>query len=479
MTVFAAWAFLAGTSRVLFAQAPSQRLVEHQRAAQQAETRGDFETAVREYGVLVKEMPGSAELASNLAVALYFHHDLEQAEATFHRAIRLNPALYSPHLFLGLIKSRESQPEAAIDELEKAVKINDSDPMAHTWLAYAYIAQTRYQQAIEQLQLAASEQPRDVDVAYALGQCYLELGKQATMTLIKVAPDGGRTWQLAAEQAELQGNMEKAKNFYIQAFQRRHDIEIVRARVIALNGSLPPQENRPSQVLDQEDTLYGQVREFEQQSKAAFERVSVIEPDSYRAHQVLADADVAADRLDDAIAEYENVLERKPDLPGIHGALCNALSRTAQLNKAIAECEAEIKLSPFSAEAYVHAARLSILSQDYDRADALLQKARKLSNPPIAMYKYLGEVAFAQRQYKAAVEDLKKYLAIETKDSSGYYALSRAYKSLGDLPKMKEAIAQYKSTIAHANTNDAQLALDAPRDDQASVQHDQKDFPER
>ena len=477
--MFAVWASLADNSRVMFAQAPPQQLVEHQRAAQQAEERGDFDTAIREYGVLVKAMPGSAELESNLGVALYFHHDLELAEATFHRAIHLNPALYSPHLFLGLVKSQESQPEAAIGELEKAVKINNADPMAHTWLAYAYVAQARYQQAIEQLQVAASEQPRDVDVAYALGQCYLELAKQATTSMIKVAPDGGRIWQLAAEQAELQGNMEKARNFYIQAFQRRHDIDDVRARVIALNGSVPPQENRPSQVTDQEDSLYRHILEYEQESKAAFERVSVIEPDSYRAHQVLADADVAADHLDDAISEYEKVLERKPDLPGIHGALCNALSRTAQLKKAIAECEAEVRLSPFSAEAYVHAARLSILSQDYERADALLQKARKLNNPPVAMYKYLGEVAFDQRQYEVAVVNLKRYLAIESKDSSGFYLLSRAYKSLGDSLRMKDAIAKYKATSAHANTNDAQLALDATRDDQASVQHDQKDLPER
>jgi predicted Zn-dependent protease len=477
IAVFAAWAFLAENSSILLAQAPSQ-LIEHQHAAQQAEAGGDFETAIREYRILTKAMPDSAELESNLGVALYFHHDLALAKATLRRAIKLKPGLYSPHLFLGLVESRESQHDAAAAELEAAVKINDADPMAHTWLAYAYIAQSHYQRAIEQLLMAASEQPLDVDVAYALGRCYLELGKQATTMLLKVAPDGGRTWQLAAEQAELQGNTEKARNFYLQAFQRRDDIESVRAKVIALNGSLPHQDSQPGQRAGQEDALYNQVREYERESKAAFERISAIDPDSYRAHQILADADVAADRLDDAILEYENVLQRNPDLPGIHGVLCDALSRTAQQSKAITECETEIKLSPLSAEAYVQAARVHLLSQNYDRADALLQKARTLDNPPIALYKYLGEVSFNQKQYQAAVTNLKRYLAIESKDSSGFYLLSRAYKSLGDMQQMKAAIAEYKSAAAHTNRNEAEWSLDALRADQTSMEHDQKDFPE-
>jgi tetratricopeptide (TPR) repeat protein len=480
MTVLAAFVFLANASTHLSAQASSAKLAEHQRAAQQAEARGDFETAIREYSVLTKSLPGSAELQSNLGVALYFHNDLELAEVAFRHAISANPDLYTPHLFLGLVKSRESQPDAAAAELEKAVKINNADPTAHTWLAYAYIAQSRYQQAVEQLQLASSEQPGDVDVAYALGQCFLELGKRASAALLKAAPDGGRTWQLAAEQAEAQGNPSKALDFYLQALRRRPDIQSVRARIIALNGRPPEQGSRSIVVTGDEDALYDQVREYEQRAKAAFEKISVIDPDSYRVHQVLGDAYVAADRFDDAILEYKSVLQRKPDLPGVHGALCNVLARTAQLEKAITECEAEIALSPYSAEAYVHAARVHLLSENYERAEVLLQKALKLDNPPIALYKYLGKVSLNQKKYQAAVSDLKRYLAVETKDSSAFYLLSRAYKGLGDTQRMNEAIASYKRTsTAYASTNQAQQALDSSHQDQALIEDELKDPPKR
>ncbi len=471
IVAIAVGAFFACSCRSVTAQSNTE-LAQHQTTAQQAEARGDFETAIREYRALASAMPGNAELESNLGVALYFHHDLALAETELRKALHLNSALYPAHLFLGLIKSRESQPDAAVVELEKAVKLNDADPMAHAWLGYAYIAQARYPQAVEQLNLAFAEQPRDIDVAYALGQCYLELGKQATTSLLKAAPDGGRTWQLAAEQAELQGNTKKARDFYLEALQRRPDIESLRAKVMVFNGSLPAQKGQPAPVNSQEDALYEQIRKDELEAKSAFEKVSTIEPDSYRVHEILANADVAADRLDDAVVEYKNVLQRKPDLPGIHGALCNALSRTAQLAEAITECEAEVDLSPHSAEACVQAARVHLLRQDYDRADVLLQKARNLDRPPIALYKYLGEVAINQQKYQEAVTSLKRYIAVESKDSSAFYLLSRAYKSLGETQQMKEAIARYKSAAARANPNEAQLTLDATREDPSTMQHD-------
>jgi tetratricopeptide (TPR) repeat protein len=474
--VLSVWAALSAGSPRMLAQTGPEQLAEHQHSAQEAEARGDFDTAVREYEVLTKAMPASAELQSNLGVALYFHQDLDLSEAAFHRAVRAKPGLYAPHLFLGLIKSRESQPDAAVVELRKAIHINDADPMAHTWLAYAYIAQSRYPEGVEQLQQAAAQQPQDLDVAYALGQSYLELAKQATATLLKNFPDGGRTWQLAAEQAEAQGNQQKARDFYSEAFKRRPDIDAVRSKAVALDGNLPQSDGSASMAKPDEDTLYAQAHEYEQQARTAFERVSANGPDSYRAHQILADSDVASDHFDEAIFEYQKVLDRKPDLPGIHGALCNAFERTAQIEKAIKECDAEIALAPYNSEAYVHAARMHLLTQDDGKADALLQKASRLNNPPIAMYKFLGEIAFNKKQYRAAIVDLKKYLAIETRDSSGFYLLSRAYRAIGDVQEMKVAIAEYKRTKnVHANANEAQLALDARRDDHTLEEQEQKD----
>ena len=443
-----------------------ESLAQHQRTAQEAEARGDFGAAVHAYRAMVRSLPNNPELESNLGVALYFDHELEEAESVFRQAIALKPDLYAPHLFLGLALFRLSEPDRAVVELEKAVALNDGDALAHTWLGYAYIAQSKQYLAIEQLKVAARLQPENVDVFYALGQCYLELGKQATRKLVDTSPDGGRTWQLAAEQAEAQANASKAASLYEGALQRRPDITSLRAKILELKGSVPEKDDAAELVTNakrnaSEDVLYEDVLSKEESAKAAFERVAQIDSNCYRAHQILADSDVAADRLDDAIVEYRKVLEQKPDLPGVHQAICNALSRTAQIQEAIRECEAEITVAPYSADAYVQAARVHLLVGEDARAETLLHKAVAFDRPPIAAYKFLGQVLLDEKQYAMAAKDLAKYLAVETKDSSGFYLLSRAYKSTGETQKMQEAISEYRKITASAKAkSEAQRTLD-------------------
>jgi tetratricopeptide (TPR) repeat protein len=480
IVLLAEWLLFACIATHLPGQISPEQLAEHQQSAQRAEAHDDFETAIREYELLAHWLPQNSEVQSNLGVALYFHHDLAKAADVFRRAIAMNRNLYTPHLFLGLAMARLSQPDAAAAELQKAIAINSNDPLAHIWLGYVYIAQSRYEAAVEQLEIAAREQPANPDIAFALGQCYLDLGKAAIARLSEVAPDGGRTWQLAAEQFEAQGNRDKALRAYLGALKRRPDIESVRARILALGGTLPEPSQEVAGATGPEDAMYDRVQQYEQKAREAFERVSQIDPDSYRAHQVQADSYVAADRFDDAIQEYKIVLQRNPDLPGIHGALCNAMSRMGRIPEALKECEAEIAAAPFNAEVYVDAARVHLLAHDDTQAAILLEKALKLDRPPIAVYKLLGKLYLSQKQYQAASKALRKYLAVETTDSSAYYLLSRACKYTGDTQGMNQAIAAFKRTSEAAkNTLEAHEPLDnVGPEDEASGQGGRKEDKE-
>jgi tetratricopeptide (TPR) repeat protein len=468
---------LAASHASLPGQDHADQIAVHQRTAREAEARQDFQTAITEYEFLTRLLPGNGELQSNLGVALYFHRDFEKAAAACRRAIALSRNLYAPHLFLGLALAQLSQPDAAVPELEKAVALNGEDPLAHTWLAYQYMAQSRYTSAAAQLESAGSERPTDQDVWYALGQCYLEMAKEATTQLLAAAPDGGRAWQLAAEQLEAQGNLDKALNLYRGALLRRPDIEIVRTRILALHGTLPDPGRGANAPVGQEDPLYDRVRLFEQKARAAFERVSQIDPDSYRAHQILGDADAEANRFDDAIQEYRMVLERNPGLPGTNGALCNALSRLGRIEEATKECEAEIVVAPHAADAYVEAARVYLLTGGDGRAETLLNQALHLDRPPILLYKLVGKVDLAQKRYPEAIEALNKYLAVEIKDASAYYLLARACKFAGDTQGMDLAIRQYKKYSDFAgHASEAKKALGtARRNEDASGEDPQKE----
>lgn len=458
-------------SAFLGGQTSDEDLAAHQSRAQRAEARQDFATAVSEYQILVRALPTNAELESNLGVALYFHRDFSQAAEAMRRAIHLKPELYAPHLFLGLAMAQLSRPDAAVPELEKAIALNSADPLAHTWLGYEYTAQSRFEKAAAQFEIAAEEKPGDQDVWFALGRCYLELGKAATAELTVSYPDGGRVWQLAAEQYEAQGKRDKALSFYAGALERRPGIESLQQKILALGGAVPTTKPGPAASHAPEDQLYDSVEQYETKSRSAFERVSQIDPNSYRAHQVLAESHVAANNYDAAIAEYRAVLEQKSDLPGIHGELCNALSRVAKIQEAIAECDAELAVSPYSADAYVQAARVRLLAGDDARAAVLLDQGLKLDRPPIVAYKLLAKVTFARRQYPETIAALTRYLSVETKDSSAYYLLARAYKAAGNPEKMNRAIADYKRTSAFAESQgQAPRALDSNRDEDAAAE---------
>jgi tetratricopeptide (TPR) repeat protein len=456
-------------------QATSDDLAECQQIAQHAEERGDFGTAVREYERLANRLPRSPEVQSNLGVALYFHHDYGKAAAAFRRSIALKESLYAPHLFLGLTLAKLSHPAAAAAELKKAVAINGTDPVAHMSLGSEYTDISQFEAAIAQFKIAAQEKPEDPDIWYALGQSYLDLGNEETTRLVRLAPDGGRVWQLAGEQFEARGNSGKALELYIGAFKRRPDLEDLRTKIIALGGQPPAAKPEVSGTRALEDEIYARIKGDAALTRNAFERVALIAPDSSRAHQILANSYAAADRFEEAIKEYQMVLQRAPELPGTHAALCDALSRVGQISEAIKECEAEIALAPFNAEAYTGAARVLLLAHEDEQAENLLDKALTLESPPAFVYKLLGKLSLDQKKYRRAREMLSKYLSTETMDASAYYLLARACRFTGDQQCMDQAIAAFKRTSdAAKNTNEVQHVLDANRGQRKDPDDDER-----
>lgn len=444
MVMLAAKFVLAASMTMsLFAQSPADDLSMHAEHAQQAEKQGDFSTAVREYQYLARQLPRNAELQSNLGVALYFNHQWEQAIAVFHKALTLNANLLAPHLFTGLAWYQLSKPDAAVPELETAVRLRSSDVLARTWLGYAYVAQSRYEAAAKQFQEVTSLAPDNIDAWYALGQAWLEIGRQRTIALLKAAPDSGRVWQLAGEQLRSQGDRNKALADFEQANTRRPDIPELRGAVEELGGKPVANAGTKAASHSQEDTLYAGAHEAEQKSRAAFERVLSAAPDSYRARQIMADAYVLAQQDDKAIAEYRSVLQLKPDLPGIHEAIGSALLRSGKSAEALTEIEAELKLQPRSASVNTLLGQTLLLLGNNDDAEKTLRSALLMDRPPADAYRLLGKLELHRNDYPAAAENLNRYLAVEKNDAAAWYLLSRAYRGLGEKQQMDHALGQF------------------------------------
>lgn len=444
MVMLAAKFVLAASMTMpLFAQTASDELASHAEAAQQAEQRGDFPAAIHEYEILARQLPRNAELLSNLGVALYFDHQWERSLTVLHKAIALNPKLQAPHLFSGLASYQLGRPDAAAPELETAARLKPSDVIAHTWLGYAYLDQSRYDAAAKQFATVTQLAPDNIDAWYALGKAWLEIGRQSTTALLKAAPNGGRAWQLAGEQFQLQGDRGKALADFEQANARRPDIAELRATVENLGGKPVTATVAKSAATAQEDALYVQAHEAETNARTAFQHVLAIAPDSYRAHQIVADAYVLQQQDDKAIAEYHAVLAQKPDLPGIHEAIGSALLRSGKTAEALPEFQAELALQPRSATIHTLLGQTQMLLGQNDAAEKTLRGALQMDRPPADAWRLLGKLELHRGNYQSAAQDLTRYLATEKSDATAWYLLSRAYRGVGDKPQMDRALAEF------------------------------------
>lgn len=377
---------------------------------------------------------------------------MTKAIAVFRNAIALNPELLAPHLFSELAFYRLSNPDAAVPELKRAVQIKPSDVLARKWLGYAYAAQFRYGPALKQFRAASKLDPKNIDVWYALGQAYLQIGKQATRQLLTIAPDGGRALELAGEQQKLQGHHKAALKDFEEVLKRRPDLAELRNAVRDLGGPLPASsrtEPRPGGSA-RADALYRQAHRAEHNARAAFERVAHIDPNSYRAHEIMGDALAAQGLPEKAIQEYRTVLRLKPDLPGIHEAIGNALLATRKTAGALREFQAELKMQPRSARVRTSVGNALLLLGQDGAAGKMLASALKMDRPPAEAYRLLGKLALRRKEYRSAVDALKHYVSAARGDSRGYYLLAGAYRGLGDKKQMRHALALYEKTSRDA-----------------------------
>lgn len=463
LAMLATIAMLPGMASPLPAQRGVDDSAVHAARAQEAERRNDFPVAVAEYRILASRYPHNAEVLSNLGVALYFNHQFPQAIESFQKAIAIHPDLLPPHLFSGLAWSRLSNPDAAVPELEKAVHLNPSDVLANTWLGYAYSAQARDRQAVTAFEAASRLDPSNVDVWYALGQTWLAIGKSATRRLLATAPDGARVWELAGDQCQDRGETAQALHDFEQAYARRPADSELRSRVVSLGGSLPAVA--PASTSAADDALYREAREAEENARNAFARVEQLGPDSYRAHQVLADSLVARRQDLQAIREYRTVLKLNPGLPDIHEAIGEAFIRSGRLPEALQEFEDEIRIQPESALAHMNAGRVLLMQGHDEAAAATLAEALREDRPPAEALVLMAKVELRQHKDRAAIGHLTSYVAEEKGDSTAYYLLFTADRDIGDQQNARSAMEMYlKTSRDKQERNAARRELEQPED---------------
>jgi len=182
------------------------------------------------------------------------------------------------------------------------------------------------------------------------------------------------------------------------------------------------------------EAAYWLARCYEKLATAAYQRLSQVDPESYRPHQILGYLEATKANDGKAIEEYRAAIALKPSMPNLHYSLGHLLWKDLKVPEARLELGAELALNPRHPGALQDLGNTYLLEHQPDKALPYLEKALAADpgNPDI--HRDLGTAFSELRDYRKAEEHFKIAVSAD-RDGSVHYKLARVYQALGEKEK--------------------------------------------
>ena len=254
----------------------------HFAAAQQAKQRGDYAAAEREYQAVLVEAPEFAEVHMNLGLIYQLQDRTPEAMAEFRRALKIKPTLAGANFFLGVDYCKVGEGTKAIPYLKVAARQEPRRPDIWSWLATAQELSADTRAEVTTLKHGLSFQPQDVDMLYLLGHAYERLGKAEVVGLEKAAPSSSWSEELLAQSYSSSSEW----SFAVIRFQN----------ALASTPTRPGLHVGLGEVLLRADRLDQAVQEFERELR--------VDPNSVRAIVRLGEVKLIQGDVDGALEDW-------------------------------------------------------------------------------------------------------------------------------------------------------------------------------
>jgi tetratricopeptide (TPR) repeat protein len=329
---------------------------------------------------------------------------LDEAAAGFSSVIAASPNFAEAHLNLGLVREEQGKNEEAITNFVKALAIKPRLRGANLFLGIAEYRLNELDKALAALRKETSYYSQDAGAWMWLGVVQLAKGQPE---------DAGVALDKAAKLD-------------------------------------------PTNV----DILYHRGRAHLLISKNSYEQMFKSDSNSWRVHQVLAQADAESDRHTDAIAEYQAAIKLVPQQPGLHEELGTEYRNAGQIEAADAQYRAELDLDPHNSSARYKLGSLQLERGRPEEAKTLIEAALQ-QNPaiPDAHY-YLGRAQMQLGNDEAAVASFKHVLPAEGNPEiaqQAYYQLAIVYRRMHRMDDAKTALARFETLKQQATEHQQRL----------------------
>ena len=448
--------------------------------ARTAQTAGDYSKAASLYRRAVTISPRTPELWSNLGLMTFSAGQLDDSVVSLQRALKLNPNLVAPLLFLGKIYLQEKKPAQALPYLVHAQSLQSTDGEVLRTLSKAYEELHREREAAITYGAATRVAPQDANAWLGLGSTSLQLIAIDGHTLAIAAPNSPWARALYADELLAQGRPVEATDTYTKVLAAATPLEkAVLTRTLVYMQATPDQFPTPakSQIALQHlvDLAAGAAPSAGQQKDSTPPSCSALNPhqdqsaltmaaacafwsndyaqSASAAQEVLAQDSQNTEALYWSVKAHERIaveaLSRADDLAPnsstSHDLVADLYRHQQQYDNAIVEYNKALALDPHDPAALLGAAATYLASSKYDEATATAQRA--LADRPLDPQTNLlmAEILGAQENEEQAKPYLAKCLNIAPEfQPRVHYLLGRAATKNGNLP---EAIHQLELAL--------------------------------
>lgn len=187
--------------------------------------KGEFQSAIDAFSVVLEECPENAELYNNIALCYANLGDYEKAEKNYLKAQELNPKLPQVYINLADIYYRNKDMANGIGLITTGIcEIPDNMVLRH-YLARFYMEDAKLDLAIDELETILEVQPDNYDVYYDLAKVHFELGNYACAienfeNVLEYKSENPWIYYYLGEAYEANDEIDKALSNFLKAIAR-------------------------------------------------------------------------------------------------------------------------------------------------------------------------------------------------------------------------------------------------------------------
>jgi len=336
------------------------------------------------------QLPEPAATFAHATQAMQEGH-LDEADAGFAAVLKQSPAFAEAHFNLGLVRQEQGRYEDAIASFHKALALKPHLRGASLFLGISEFRVNRLEAASAAIKKETISHPRDANAWMWLGVVHLALDHP--------------------EQA-------------VEALDKADKL-------------------KPGDP----DILYHRGRAHLLVSKDSYAEMFKIDPESWRVHRVLAQANAEAERHVEAITEYEAAIRLAPTQPGLHEELGTEYRNANKIHEAEQAFERELEIDPNNVLARYKLGALAVEQGDGAKGKDLIEGALRLKPGLVHSDYNLGRAEMLLGNDAAAAED---FLRAVKSDSDlevveqAWYQLGTVYRRLHRVDDARNAMQMFQ-----------------------------------